>query len=159
MSWSLIFYLAGHMILASHGSPFYPLLSKPVGKDEYFENSWNIFLLTHFASHSSLCLGVGQPRSWGRMSSLSSSSRLDGDNQLETLRQNNLDVRDVETKIKKRDSLYDVFEEVYEDYEDDEDAVWTSVGNGRVKIWPLTFHRIIFPIYPTINLQIYFYKL
>ena len=73
------------------------------------------------------------------LSSSLSSSRLDGDNQLETLSQNNLDVRDVETKIKKRDSLYDVFEEVYEDYEDDDDAVWTSVGNGRVKIWPLTF--------------------
>ena len=67
---------------------------------------------------------------------------------LQTLRQN-LSSLEVEkhhnsektTKIKKRktDPLSDVFEEVYQDYEDDKQAVWTSVGNGRVKIWPLSF--------------------
>ena len=67
---------------------------------------------------------------------------------LQTLRQNlsSLEVEkhhisDMTTKIKKRktDPLSDVFEEVYQDYEDDKQAVWTSVGNGRVKIWPLSF--------------------
>ena len=67
---------------------------------------------------------------------------------LQTLRQNlsSLEVEkhhnsEMTTKIKKRktDPLSDVFEEVYQDYEDDKQAVWTSVGNGRVKIWPLSF--------------------
>ena len=67
---------------------------------------------------------------------------------LQTLRQNlpslevhKPDVSEVTTNIKKRktDPLYDVFEEVYEDYEDNEQAVWTSVGTGRVNIWPLSF--------------------
>ena len=67
---------------------------------------------------------------------------------LQTLRQNlpslevhKPDVIESTTNIKKRktDPLYDVFEEVYEDYEDNEQAVWTSVGTGRVKIWPLSF--------------------
>ena len=67
---------------------------------------------------------------------------------LQTLRQNlpslevhKPDVSELTTNIKKRktDPLYDVLEEVYEDYEDNEQAVWTSVGTGRVKIWPLSF--------------------
>ena len=135
------------VIQAGQSAPLYPLLSKPVG--------------------------VGQPRSWGKMlSDPEMSSRLNRDNHLgemaqenqvtsnnnvnvlellQTLRQN-LSSLEVEkyhdskltTNIKKRktDPLSDVLEEVYEDYGDDKEAVWTSVGNGRVKIWPLSFGRI-----------------
>lgn len=69
---------------------------------------------------------------------------------LQTLRQNlsrlevqKPDVSELTTNIKKRktDPLYNVFEEVYEDYEDNEQALWTSVGTGRVKIWPLSFGK------------------
>ena len=137
--------LAHEVILAAKIGQAYPLLSQPVG--------------------------VGQPRSWGRMLSdpelmvsrfnqenhlgeVSQEEQVISNNDvkvielLQTLRQNltNLEFgkhygSKMTAKIKKRktDPLYDVFEEVYEDYEDDKQAEWTSVGNGRVKIWPLSF--------------------
>ena len=140
----ILVFLTVEVIFGSQGVPSFPLLSKPVG--------------------------VGQPRSWGKMLSDPLSSRINHENHLgevsqekvtsqsnnenvlellQTLRKNissldfnnhgNSEVTSVQKKKRKTDALYDVFDEVYKDYEDDKQAAWTSVGHGRVKIWPLSF--------------------
>ena len=47
---------------------------------------------------------------------------------------------DTKTKVKKRNLVFDnIFEEENNEYDDYDYPAWTPVGNGRVKILPLTF--------------------
>ena len=56
--------------------------------------------------------------------------------------------KDTKTKVKKRNLDFDnIFEEPSDDYDDYDYPAWTPVGNGRVKILPLTFGKSFEQLY------------
>lgn len=133
--------------LASQSAPLYPLLSKPIGVGQ--KRSWGKMLPDpEMSSRFNRENHLAEVLQEKKVTSKNENGNVNVLQLLQTLRQNlpslevhKPDVSELTTNIKKRktDPLYDVFEEVYEDYEDNEQAVWTSVGTGRVKIWPLSF--------------------
>ena len=71
-------------------------------------------------------------------------SKLDVRNSVALQEENEIIDEDINMKIKKRnpEPFNSIFEEIYEDYDDDyEEPAWTKVGNGRVKIIPLSFGK------------------
>ena len=71
-------------------------------------------------------------------------SKLDVRNSVALQEENEIVDEDINMKINKRnpEPFNSIFEEIYEDYDDDyEEPAWTKVGNGRVKIIPLSFGK------------------
>ena len=71
-------------------------------------------------------------------------SKLDVRNSVALQEENEIVDKDIDMKINKRnpEPFNSIFEEIYEDYDDDyEEPAWTKVGNGRVKIIPLSFGK------------------
>ena len=142
----ILIFITEEAIFAAEIGPAYPLLSQPVSVGQ--PRSWGRML----SDPELMVSRFDQENHLGEVSQEEhvTSNNVDVLELLQTLRQNisNLEVGKLEgsemtAKLKKRktDPLDDVFEEVYEDYEDDKQAEWTSVGNGRVKIWPLSFGK------------------
>ncbi len=139
--------------LASQSAALYPLLSKPIGVGQ--KRSWGKMLpdpemSSRFHRENHLAEVLQENKVTSNNDNDNANGNVNVLQLLQTLRQNlsrlevqKPDVSELTTNIKKRktDPLYNVFEEVYEDYEDNEQALWTSVGTGRVKIWPLSFGK------------------
>ena len=71
-------------------------------------------------------------------------SKLDVRNSVALQEENEIVDEDINMKINKRnpEPFNSIFEEIYEDYDDEyEEPAWTKVGNGRVKIIPLSFGK------------------